>query len=45
MKQSNDEEPLCEKCGNMIDKCECACPYCGEAGECDCCLGFTTTGG
>lgn len=41
-----EELPRCEKCGNPIDDCKCACPYCGETSGCDCCTGYgKATGG
>ncbi|MFZ0515051.1 MAG: hypothetical protein WAM14_25860 [Candidatus Nitrosopolaris sp.] len=35
----------CEYCGNPIDTCMCACPYCGEVDRCECCLFDAATGG
>ncbi|MGB9659650.1 MAG: hypothetical protein ACPLY9_03920, partial [Nitrososphaerales archaeon] len=38
--------PLCERCGQPVDNCECICPYCGETCCCDCCIGMDkATGG
>jgi len=31
-------EPICDRCGNLIDHCECVCPYCGESSGCECCI-------
>ncbi|MGI0080368.1 MAG: hypothetical protein ACRECH_12180 [Nitrososphaerales archaeon] len=36
----------CPNCGNLIDNCKCACPYCGENKEDDCAIGYgAATGG
>jgi hypothetical protein len=47
MKKKEEQEiPRCERCGNPIDDCTCACPYCGETTGCDCCAGYgRATGG
>jgi len=43
---SEETEPICERCGSFMDDCRCACPYCGEIGGCDCCIGVDkATGG
>jgi hypothetical protein len=36
---------LCEYCGNPIEACVCACPFCGESNACECCLYDAATGG
>jgi hypothetical protein len=44
--QDNDEDnTLCDYCGNRIESCMCACPYCGEKDACECCLYDAVTGG
>jgi len=45
--KSEEIEPICERCGNPIDDCECVCPYCGESADaCECCIGTDkVTGG
>ena len=41
-----EEEPRCGRCGEFIDDCKCACPYCGETSGCECCTGYgRATGG
>jgi hypothetical protein len=43
---SEEPIPICERCGNPINDCTCRCPYCGEIGLCECCIGRqTVTGG
>jgi len=45
-KECAEELPRCERCGNPIDDCKCACPYCGETHGCTCCAGYgKATGG
>ena len=42
--ESNNEN-MCDYCGNRIEMCNCACPYCGETNSCECCLFDAATGG
>lgn len=35
----------CDHCGNRLEECMCACPYCGEVDGCECCLFDAATGG
>jgi hypothetical protein len=43
---SEETEPICERCGNLMDYCKCACPYCGETAGCECSIGIDkATGG
>jgi len=35
----------CDYCGNSLEECMCACPYCGEVDGCECCLFDAATGG
>lgn len=43
---SEEEAPICERCGCQFEECECVCPYCGESAECECCIGYgRATGG
>jgi hypothetical protein len=44
-KTNKTEVVNCEHCGNPIDTCMCACPYCGEVDACECCLFDAVTGG
>lgn len=44
-KTSSADVVNCEICGNPIDGCMCACPYCGETDACECCLFDAATGG
>ncbi|MFN3621336.1 MAG: NifU family protein [Nitrososphaerales archaeon] len=39
-------EAFCDKCHMPLEKCVCACPYCGKVEDCDCALGYgRATGG
>ena len=40
-----ENENLCDYCGNSIEICMCVCPYCGETNSCECCLYDAVTGG
>ncbi|UVS69112.1 hypothetical protein [Nitrososphaera viennensis] len=42
---ASEEVVRCDNCGNPIDACMCACPYCGKKDTCDCCLLDAATGG
>lgn len=42
---SSIDGTLCEYCGNSMEACMCACPYCGELDSCECCLYDAVTGG
>ncbi|HXX97388.1 MAG TPA: hypothetical protein VEL11_09765 [Candidatus Bathyarchaeia archaeon] len=44
-KNNKTDVVICEYCGNTIDTCMCACPYCGEVDACECCLFDAVTGG
>jgi len=44
-KTSSSDGTLCEYCGNSMEACMCACPYCGELDNCECCLYDAVTGG
>ena len=47
IKPENDEEEdiLCNYCGNIMEACMCVCPYCGNRDKCECCILDATTGG
>ncbi|HKX82239.1 MAG TPA: hypothetical protein VJL54_08280 [Nitrososphaera sp.] len=45
MSSTTEEIVACENCGNPIDSCMCACPYCGQVDSCECCLYDAATGG
>jgi hypothetical protein len=42
---ASEEVVSCENCGNPIDACMCACPFCGQIDACECCLHDAATGG
>ncbi|MEO9320557.1 MAG: hypothetical protein ABI361_07795 [Nitrososphaera sp.] len=42
---SHEEVIMCELCGNPLDSCMCACPYCGKLDKCECCILDAVTGG
>ena len=44
--QIDDDEFLkCDDCKNLLEKCTCFCPYCGERDKCECVLFDAATGG
>ncbi|HZD82511.1 MAG TPA: hypothetical protein VE076_06515 [Nitrososphaeraceae archaeon] len=45
IRNSSGEGTSCDYCGNPIEACMCACPYCGETNACECCLYDAATGG
>jgi len=40
-----DEFLKCDDCKNLLEKCTCVCPYCGERDKCECVLFDAATGG
>jgi len=42
---SGEDGTSCDNCGNPLEACMCACPYCGEREACECCLYDAVTGG
>ena len=45
VQDSDSDDIICDNCGNRIESCMCACPYCGEKDACECCLYDAATGG
>jgi hypothetical protein len=45
IRNASGEGTSCDYCGNPIEACMCACPYCGEIDACECCLYDAATGG
>jgi len=43
--RKDNEDVLCNICGNVLDACMCVCPYCGVRDKCECCLLDAATGG
>jgi hypothetical protein len=43
--ENDDEDTLCNFCGNIMEACMCVCPYCGIRDKCECCILDATTGG
>ena len=40
-----EEFACCASCGNMLDNCQCVCPFCGERDKCECAVDDAGTGG
>ena len=41
----DEEDILCNYCGNIMEAWMCVCPYCGNRDKCECCILDATTGG
>jgi hypothetical protein len=44
-KKTSTDGTRCDYCGNQLEACMCACPYCGKLDACECCLFDAATGG
>ena len=42
---NEEDDILCNNCGNIMEACMCVCPYCGIRDKCECCILDATTGG